>query len=214
MSQVQIQTYASCSQETFPEALQRYRQALIRMGCTDQQVLAWITTITWPLADDDNFGDIYAAPVMIVPAGTAGLECSGIEISLYTQPAIPSLEDLPSWIGFNLLIDTDQLSTDATTLFSPAAGYTIWNILQEFARTFTEVGAYFTDEWQENQAWRVIAEAVGDPWVFDLGIFPRKLAARFETIPTGFKGTVVDAGFGFAQTNRWQELPWEVTAKA
>jgi hypothetical protein len=98
--------------------------------------------------------------------------------------------------------------------FSAAAGYTIWNILQGLAYTFTEIGAYFTDEWQENQAWRVIAEAAGDPWMFDLGIFPRKLAARFEMIPAGFKGTVVEAGFGFAQINRWQALPWEVAAKA
>jgi hypothetical protein len=213
MSQAQIQTYTSCSQETFPEALQRYRHALIHLGCTDKQVLAWITTISWPLSDDDNFGDIYAAPVTIVPAGTTGLKCSGIEISLYTQPAIPSFEELPSWIGFNLLLDIEQLNTDETTPFSPAIGYTIWNILQEFAQTFTEIGAYFTNEWQENLAWRVISEAAGDPWFFDLGIFPRKLAARFETIPAGFKGTVVAAGFGFAQIKRWQELPWEVPAK-
>lgn len=214
MSQAQIQTYASCSQETFPGVLRRYQDVLIHLGCTDKQVLNWITTISWPESDDDSFGDIYAAPVTIVPAGTTGLECSGIEISLYTQPAIPSLVDLPSWIGFNLLIDTDQLSTEDATRFSSTAGYTIWRILQELARTFTEIGAYVTDEWQENQAWRVIAEAAGDPWVFELGIFPRKLAARFEDIPAGFKGTVVEAGFGFAQTKRWQELPWEVTARA
>jgi hypothetical protein len=214
MAQAQIQTYASCIRETFPDALQRFRNTLMHLGCTDQQVLDWITTISWPASDDDNFGDIYAAPVAIVPAGTAGLECSGIEISLYTQPAIPSLVELPSWIGFNLLLDTDQLTTDMPMHFSAAAGYTIWNILQGLAHTFTEIGAYFTDEWQENQAWRVIAEAAGDPWMFDLGIFPRKLASRFEMIPAGFKGTVVAAGFGFAQTNRWQELPWEVAAKA
>lgn len=209
MSQAQIQTYASCVQATYPDVIRRYRDVLVKLGCTDQNVLDWVTEITWPRSDNDGFGDIYAAPVHLAPAENIELECSGIEVSLYTQPAIPSLEELPSWVGFNLLVDTELMQAHTSFPYSPEAGKTIWHILQELALAFPEIGAYFTDEWQENQAWRVIAERAGDPWVFDLGVFPRKLAGHFEMVPSGFKGTVVDAGFGFIQTNRWQSLPWE-----
>lgn len=210
MSQAQIQTYASCSQETFPAVLQRYRQVLQLVGCDDHNVLDWFSAISWPTHDDDPFGDIYAAPVLLSPPGAPALECSGIEISLYTQPAIPSLEELPSWIGFNLLIETEQLQEgDRIEPYSIEAGQSIWAILKGLAREFTEVGTYFTDEWQENQAWRVIVEEAGDPWIFYLGIFPRTLAEHFERIPAGYRGTLVNAGFGFAQLNRWQKLPWE-----
>ncbi|GCE19161.1 hypothetical protein [Dictyobacter kobayashii] len=209
MSQAQIQTFASCTQATFPAVLKRYQHTLKLLGCEDQQVLSWITDIAWPTTDDDAFGDIYAAPVLLAPQDTPTIECSGIEISLYTQPAIPSLEELPSWIGFNLLIESEQLQEDIPAPYSREAGESIWRILQVLAQNFTEVGAYFTNEWQENQVWRTIAEKAGDPWVFDLGIFPRKLAAHFEMVPAGFKGTVTDAGFGFAQLNRWQQLPWD-----
>ena len=210
MSQAQIQTYASCSQETFPAVLKRYRQVLQSVGCDDQNVLDWVSSISWPRNDDDPFGDIYAAPVLLSPPGAPALECAGIEISLYTQPAIPSLEDLPSWIGFNLLIDTEQLQEGASIEPYPLElGQSIWEILQVLAHEFKEVGTYFTDEWQENLAWRVIVEEAGDPWIFYLGIFPRTLAEHFERIPSGYRGTLVDAGFGFAQLNRWQKIPWE-----
>ncbi|GCE26804.1 hypothetical protein KDA_22880 [Dictyobacter alpinus] len=216
MSQAQIQTYASCNQETFLATLQRYRQALELLGCKDQNVLDWINAISWPENDDDPFGDIYAAPVLLTPPGAPALECSGIEISLYTQPAVPSLEDLPPWIGFNLLVETEQLHEDENNIepYSSEVGQSIWQILQVLAHEFTEVGAYFTDEWQENQSWRVIIENAGDPWIFYLGIFPRRLAEHFERIPSGYLGTLVDAGFGFAQINRWQTIPWETTAPA
>ncbi|GCF07157.1 hypothetical protein [Dictyobacter arantiisoli] len=214
MAQAQIQTYATCTQVTFPDILYRYREALIQLGCTNQQVLEWITEITWPTSDDDSFGDIYAAPVRLTPPDTAGLECVGIEISLYGEAAVPSLKDLPTWVGFNLLIDTEQLPPGSTeVLFSAQVGRTIWQILQVLARNFTEIGAYLTDEWQDNQTWRIIAESAGDPWVFCLGVFPRQLASYFIEVPAGFKGTVVDAGFGFAEVNRWQKLPWETTQR-
>ncbi|GHO86564.1 hypothetical protein [Dictyobacter formicarum] len=214
MSQAQIQTFASCTQATFPAVLQRFQHALRLLGSNDQQVLSWITDITWPRNDNDAFGDIYAAPLRLAPPAAPTIECAGIEVSLYTQPAIPSLEELPSWIGFNLLIESEQLQEDIPAPYTREAGESIWSILQILARDFTEVGAYFTNEWQENQVWRAIVETAGDPWVFDLGIFPRKLATHFEMVPAGFKGTLTDAGFGFAQLNRWQQLPWEQTANS
>jgi hypothetical protein len=207
--QAQIQTYASCTQTTYSSVIERFHHALIRLGCTDQQVLDWVTDIHWPASDDDNFGDIYAAPVTLAPAGVEPLTSEGIEISLYTQPAIPSLEDLPSWVSFNFLIDTDQLHSNPTDPYTTAAGHTIWSILRILVQDFSEVGAYFTDEWQENQSWRVIVEGHGDPWIFEIGIFPRALSPHFEVIPSSFKGTLVDGNFGFAQANRWQSFPWE-----
>jgi hypothetical protein len=210
--QTQIQTYASCTQATFPEVLQRYRTALTNLGCHDEQVLDWVTEIHWPKNDDDGYGDVYAAPVVLSTPHAEPLMCEGIEISLYTQPAIPSLEKLPSWVGFNLLIDTDLLHPHATDPYTVTAGVSIWNILRELVREFPEVGAYLTDEWQDNQTWRVISEGTGDPWIFEIGIFPRKLSQHFEIVPSSFKGTVVDGNFGFAQSNRWQQFPWEATS--
>jgi hypothetical protein len=213
-TQAQIQAYASCTQESYSDVLQRFRLALEHLGCKEQAVLDWVTEITWPESDDDSFGDIYAAPVILNPSGAESLTSAGIEVSLYTQPAIPSLEELPSWVGFNILLEMQDLHNNTTDPYVVAEGYSIWCILQELAKQFPEVGAYFTAEWQDNQAWRAIVEGSGDPWVFELGIFPRSLAIHFEHIPAGFKGTLTESGFGFAQENRWQQLPWEVTSAA
>jgi hypothetical protein len=205
----QIQTYASCTQQTFVETLQRFRLALEQLDCTDPAVLSWVTGITWPENDEDSFGDVYAAPVTLTPHGATSLKTAGIEISLYTTLAVHSLKDLPAWVGFNLLLDTEDLRTENTEPYTSAEGQSIWRILLVLAHHFTEVGAYFTEDWQDNQAWRAIIEGSADPWIFELGIFPRSLAAHFQEIPAGFKGTVTPDGFGFAQSNRWQQLPWE-----
>jgi hypothetical protein len=204
----QIQTYASCTQDTFTDTLMRYHDALIRLGCTDTQVLDWLTSITWPTSDDDSFGDIYAAPVTLAPTGNEQITCAGIEVSLYAQSAIPTIEEPPSWVGFNLLFDTEQLKQEIIAPYSEEIGYTLWHILRTLASTFTELGAYLTDQWQENLTWRSLVENTGDPWVFELGIFPRSLSEHFKMVPAGFEGTLVDGSFGFAQSNRWVTLPW------
>jgi hypothetical protein len=214
LTQAQIQTYASCTQESYSAVLQRFRLALEHLGCQDQAVLNWVMDITWPENDNGNFGDIYAAPVTLNPPGAKSQTSAGIEVSLYTQPAIPSLEELPAWVGFNILLEMQNLHTNTTDPYTAAEGHSIWQILQKLAKQFPEVGAYFTAEWQDNQAWRALVEHSGDPWVFELGVFPRSLAIHFEHIPAGFKGTLTDSGFGFAQENRWQQLPWETVPTA
>lgn len=205
----QIQTYVTCTPTILGDVLQRYGDALTRLGCHDPRVHAWLSTISWPLAEDDPFGDIYAAPLTLAPAEDAKLQCAGIEASLYTRPGIPTLEDPPAWLGLNILLDLARLRAHVTAAYKKDIGYTIWLILCELSQNFTELGAYFTDPWQENMAWRAIVEGTGDPWAFELGIFPRKLAMHFEEVPPGYQGTVLDGAFGFAQTNHWQTLPWE-----
>jgi hypothetical protein len=206
--QAQIQTYTTYTQATFPELLSRFRAALVRLGCTDQQVLDWVVSISLPESEDDGFGDVYASPVTLKPAGTQSIVCEDIEITLYPELAVPSVEELPSWVGFTLPIDTTVLQTTPAALYNAEAGRAIWHILLELIHTFPELGAYFTDELQENQVWRTLVEKTGDPWVFEMGIFPRSLAQSFESVPTGYQGTVIDGGFGFALSNRWQQLPW------
>jgi hypothetical protein len=78
------------------------------------------------------------------------------------------------------------------------------------ASTFKEMGAYLTDQWQENLTWRALVENSGDPWLFELGIFPRSLSEHFKMVPAGFEGTLVDNSFGFAPSNRWVTLPWNI----
>ena len=204
----QVQTYAACSQDTFPPVLQCYWEVLSRLGCVNQQVRDWLTYISWPVSDDDAYGDVYAFPVTIAPAPGEEITCAGIEVSLYTQSGMPTIEEPPSWVGFNLLLDVNRLKAHSTAAYKPGSGRILWHILSELASTFSELGAYFTDEWQENLAWRAIVENTGDPWAFDLAIFPRKLAKHFEMVPAGFQGTVIDGGFGFAPANRWSILPW------
>lgn len=204
---LQIQTYTICNQTTFPFVLQRYWEALSQLGCTDQQVRNWLTDICWPTSDDDAHGDIYASSVTLAPVAEE-ITCAGIEVSLYIQQGVPTIEEPPSWVNFNLLLDMNQLKTDSTAVYKPGSGRILWPILSELSGTFPEIGAYFTDEWQENQTWRAIVENSGDPWAFDLAIFPRALAKHFEMVPAGFQGTVIDGGFGFAPANRWSILPW------
>ncbi|HTI13102.1 MAG TPA: hypothetical protein VL461_00830 [Dictyobacter sp.] len=210
----QIQTYATCNAITLPERLQSYQQALEKLGCQDQEVLSWLNTITWPESDDDNFGDVYAAPVILKPTSVQPVVTAGIEVSLFTQPAVPSIEELPSWIGFNFLIERDTIGAHVADPYTEEAAASLWQILETMFQHFHEVGVYFTDEWQENQAWRAIVENAGDPWMFDLAIFPRTLAEHFQMVPAGFKGSLVgQKGFTFAQANRWTVLPWEVSDK-
>ena len=204
----QIQTYASCTADTFPQVLQRYRAALVTLGCTDARVLNWLQDIRWPQSEEDGLGDVYAASVVLSPPGKKAITSAGIEVSLYIDLAVLSTEDLPAWIGFNILLETTDLRDNQVSPYRAAEGQSIWHTLLTLYAAFPEVGAYFTDEWQENQAWRVIIERHGDPWIFELGIFPRILASQFAEVPTGFQGTVIDGGFGFAQTNRWECLPW------
>jgi hypothetical protein len=205
----QIQTYSSCRQETFTNAVRRYRDALARLGCTDTQVLDWLTSIIWPTSDDDSFGDIYAAPVTLAPTGNQPIISAGIEVSLYAESAIPAIEEPPSWIGFNLLFDTEQLKQEIISPYDIETGRTIWHILRILTSTFKELGAYLTDQWQENHTWRALVENTGDPWAFELGIFPHSLSDRFKMVPAGFEGTLVDGSFGFAQSNRWVTPPWK-----
>ncbi len=212
-SQAQIQTYTTYTQATFPELLQRFRAALVRLGCEDQQVLDWVISVTLPESKDDSFGDVYASPVTLSLPGIQNIVCEDIEIALYTELAIPSVEELPTWVGFTLPIDTTELQDAPAAPYNVGAGRAIWHILLELSHTFPELGAYFTDEWQENQVWRTIVEKAGDPWVFEMGIFPRNLAQYFETVPDGYQGTVIDGAFGFAQGNRWQQLPWVVAQR-
>src|SRR5262249_23283304 len=128
--------------------------------------------------------------------------------SLYTQPGVPTLEDPPTWLGLNLPLDTTRLRAHVTDAYKKGIGGALWLILRELAFTFGELGAYFTDPWHENLAWRAIVENSGDPWAFELAIFPRSLSNHFKEVPAGFQGTVLEGAFGFAQANRWQVLPW------
>ena len=84
----------------------------------------------------------------------------------------------------------------------------MWHIMCELIASFPEMGVFLTDEWQENRSWRVLTEGEGNPWAFDLAIFPRKLAHDFDPTPAEFEGTVLDQAFGFALQKRWETLPW------
>jgi hypothetical protein len=206
---VQIQTYATYTQQTLREVLQRYQKVIANLGCDDPQALTWISRIEWPTADDDTFGDIYAAPFRLSPDQNQSIDCIGMSISFYTQVAVPSIEALPTWIGFNLLFDAQSLRKEHTSVYTAEAGVIIWHIMSFIAKSFREIGVYFTDEWQENLSWRVLSEDVGDPWSFDLAIFPRTQARHFAVVPSGFQGTMVEQDFCFAQENRWVTLPWK-----
>lgn len=205
---VQIQTYATYDEDDFYDLLQSFREVLERLGCGDAQLLAWLSQVELPENEEDDFEGIYASSFVLTPPGAESIECVGMGITLYAEPGAPSIDEPPSWLGFNLLFDADSLKDEATAHYKTSVGGSIWRILCALAEEFREVGVYFTDEWQENLAWRVIAEGVGDPWIFDLAIFPRELAGRFEAVPAGFQGTVIERAFGFAQANRWQTLPW------
>jgi hypothetical protein len=206
----QIQTYATYTARNLQTLLQLYRTVLEQLGCTDAQVIAWLSQVEWPASEEEGFGDIYASPFSLHPVDDGEpIECAGLSISFYTQSGAPSLEDPPLWIAFNLLFDIAKIRRRAAPVYRSGVGGAVWHIMRELAESFREVGIYFTDEWQENQSWRAIAENVGDPWVFDLAIFPRELAERFKEVPPGFQGTVIEGGFGFAQENRWPVLPWD-----
>jgi hypothetical protein len=205
---IQIQTYATCDKLTFEDVLGRYQDVLERLGCGDQQLFAWLAQVAWPSSDEDGFGDIYASPFTLT-AGGGTLECTGMAVSLYTEQGAPTLEIRPAWLGFNLLFDADSLRVEHSSLYRPEIGATLWHIMCELESSFREIGAYLTDEWQENLAWRALAEETGSPWLFDLAIFPREQAEPFAVVPAGFQGTMVGRDFGFAQENRWTVLPWQ-----
>ena len=40
---VQIQTYATCTQQTLQEVLQRYQNVIAKLACDDPQALTWIS---------------------------------------------------------------------------------------------------------------------------------------------------------------------------
>lgn len=209
---IQIQTYATCDKRnthTFISIIERFRDTLQRLGCKDEQVLEWFLQISWPSSDDDGFGDIYASSFELNPEGSEPITCAGVDVSLYIQSAVPSIDEPPAWVGLNLLFDADQLKANLHSTYKKGVGKSIWKIMQELATTFREVGVYLTDDWQSNHAWRALVEQSGDPWIFDLGIFPRQHAERFAMIPSGFQGTVIEGDFGFAQENRWDQLPWK-----
>lgn len=211
----QVQTYATCNQRTYSIVASHYRSVLEQLGCTDARVLQWLDSVHWPTSEDDGFGDIYVSSFMLAPEGKSGtnnppatLQCAGVAVSLYTDSAVPSTEDLPSWVGFDLLFETETLRESATSQYKPEVGALLWRIVQKLAAAFRELGAYLTDEWQEGQPWRALTANMGDPWAFELAIFPRSQAIHFSEVPAGFQGTVTEQGFGFAQANRWEQLPW------
>jgi hypothetical protein len=205
---IQIQTYATCDKLTFEDVLARYRDVLERLGCNDRQLLAWLSQIAWPSSEEDGFGDIYASPFTLT-AGGGTVTCAGTAVSLYTEQGVPTQEIRPAWLGLNLLFEADSLRIEHSSLYRPEISATLWHIMRELEGSFREIGAYLTDEWQENLAWRALAEETGSPWAFDLAIFPREQAEPFAVVPAGFQGTMVGRDFGFAQENRWMVLPWQ-----
>lgn len=205
---IQIQTYARGNRETFPEILRRYQAVLRKIGCSDDRVSRWLNELRWPILDEDSFGDIFASPFILFPDSPKALTCAGMDVTLYMVTPVQSIEDLPPWIGFNLLFDTTTLRINSGTVYKPGLGGILWQIMRELVASFHEIGVYLTDEWQENRSWRAIVEDQGEPWSFDLGIFPKELADSFAKVPAGFQGTVVPQGFAFAQVNRWKTLPW------
>ena len=64
---VQIQTYATCNQQTLQEVLQRYQNVIAQLGCNDPQALAWILQDRMADIEDRYLGDIYAAPFQLTP---------------------------------------------------------------------------------------------------------------------------------------------------
>ncbi len=207
----QVQTYATCNERTYSLVAAHYRLVLEQLGCSNVLVLQWLDSLRWPTSDEDGPGDVYAAPFMLTPIDISNqtIECAGIEVSLYDNAAIPSTAELPTWVGFNLLFDVDMLHPGSGAPYSEKTGTLLWHIVRKQAGAFRELGAYFTDEWQENQPWRALTAQLGNPWDFDLAIFPRSQAEHFSEVPAGFEGTVTAQGFGFAQANRWQKLPWK-----
>jgi hypothetical protein len=205
---LQLQTFATYNEKNVASLLQRYRNVLIQLGCQDTQVIDWLSQSEWPASDEEGFGDIYASPFTLQPEQKESIECAGLDIVFYGEMPMLGLKEPSSWIRFNLLFEDQALRSAPAGIYRDEVGAALWRIALALASTFREVGVYFTDEWQENRSWRAIIETVGDPWMFDLAIFPRSLAERFEEVPPGFQGTVIDGGFGFAQENRWHTLPW------
>ena len=205
---IQVQAYAKCNENNFITILRHYRDVLIRLGCDDQHVLAWLSTLPWPTSEDDMFGDIYASPFTLSPGNTDDIACAGMHVSLFSYSAVPSIEDLPTWVGLNLLFDANVLKNRKTGVYHPGVGAIVWQIMLELIPAFPEMGVYLTDEWQENRSWRALSEGEGNPWAFDLAIFPRILAHDFDPTPGDFEGIVLDQAFGFALEKRWETLPW------
>ncbi|GHO44297.1 hypothetical protein [Ktedonospora formicarum] len=209
MATTQIQAYATYTRDNFDTLLERYRSALKDLGCHDQGVLQWLAELHWPQSEDDSFGDIYPAEFTLTPTASITLVCTGIDVALYPDIGAPTLEEEPaSWIGINLQFESETLQEEIHSVYKSGIGGAIWHTLRTLAKAFPELGVYFTEEWQENRSWRSIVEEAGDPWAFELAIFPRKLAPFFESVPAGFDGTVTKEGFGFAQSNRWSIAPW------
>jgi hypothetical protein len=205
---IQIQTYAQADAETFPEIVRRYRVIIEKFGIDDARVLEWLQSLTWPVSEEEGFGDIYASSFVLSPHSQYPIRSTGMDVTLHTITPVQSMEDIPPWVGFNLLFEEDDLRIGTSSVYKPSIGGILWRVMRELAPIFNEVGVYLTDEWQENRSWRAVAEDEGEPWSFDLAIFPRELAEHFSSVPAGFQGTVIPQGFGFAQSNRWQRLPW------
>jgi hypothetical protein len=205
---IQIQTYAKCNEDNFTTLLRRYRDVLRQLGCEDRGVLTWLSALSWPTTEDDMFGDICASPFTLSLDNMDDIACAGLHILVFSYSAVPSIEELPAWIGLNLLFDSETLKNDKTDRYHPGVGAILWQIMLELIATFSEMGVYLTDEWQENRTWRVLAEGEGNPWAFDLAIFPRRLSHDFEPTPPEFEGTVLEQTFGFALEKRWETLPW------
>src|SRR5690242_19379477 len=100
---IQIQTYVRGTRETFAEILHHHQIVLKKLGNNDDRVSTWLGELTWPTSDEGSFGDIYASPFTLFPAGSPGLTCAGMDVTLYTVTPVQSLEDPLPWIGFNLL---------------------------------------------------------------------------------------------------------------
>lgn len=204
---MQLQTYATCNENNFTALVEQFRKVLEQWTVSDQRVLSWLAEIQWPTSEDDGFGDVFASSFKLFSDSTP-IECAGIDVSLYTSSALLSADELPAWVGFNLLFDIRMLRERGIAPYKKAVGTQIWKMLNELALAFPELGAYLTDSYQDNRSWRALSEGIGDPWFFDLAIFPRRLAEQFSVVPPGFQGVVVEQGFAFAQENRWQVLPW------
>lgn len=201
----QIQTFFTCTRQTFPLVSAQYAKLLESLRCTDMHLLKALLSVPWPSKGDEYLYFSTFSPFSLTLDTMGEMACAGISMMQDATALLTDQEE--AWITFDLYFEAEPLREGLTSRYLPEQGRALWYILRRFA-SFGEIGAYLTDEAQDSKTYEALTEGKGNLWEFDLALIPQALSQHFLTVPPLFERVVVQEGIAFARRDRWITFPW------
>jgi len=206
-----IEAYADLGKHSLDDVKNNIARILTEMGCEQKILTEWLNTIQkWEYAED---GIVYSGsngPLINFPFLGGVFQVRFVVLG-WTPQVFPKLTN--DWLAFELLFETDKID-DTLDLklirYKQEAQPVIWYLLKLFAQYFPDLGAFFTDEYQDGRVWHGIAEHVSETcWDFEAAIIQIPIQDRYKPVANGYFSQISNGQLHLARKSSWEIPPWQ-----